>query len=111
MAMSYRNGVSLGRIGVREIYAAMTKRERLLFWLAIVNFFTFVAIAMCLGGDALNGTARDGHYYLMQHGVYTEVSRPVFLYSALHALSVIITTLLAVVVQFRARFRARNEAG
>jgi hypothetical protein len=86
----------------------MTSRERVVVWIAVVNFVAFVAIAVPLGGDALNGGTRDGHYYLMQHGIYTEVSRPVFIYSAIHTLSLLVTSLLGLVVALRARFRARD---
>jgi hypothetical protein len=88
--MSYRERVPLGRPSLSEVYGAMARRERRLWFLALVNFLVFVAVAVPLGGDALNGTVRDGHYYLMQHGRYTEVSRPVFIYSAIHTLSLFV---------------------
>ena len=86
----------------------MKPRERFLFWLAIVNFFVFAAVAVALGGDAINGTSRDGHYYLMHHGIYTEVSRAVFIYSTLHTLSLFITHPMAIVVAIKAWSRARQ---
>ena len=86
----------------------MTHGERLLFWTAIVNFFVFVAIAVALGGDAFNGTASDGHYYLMEHGIYTEVSRAIFIYSTIHALSLFVTHPLGIAAALRARSRARR---
>ena len=103
--MSYRDRVPLGRPSLTEVYGTMTHGERAWFWIAIVNFVVFVAIAVPLGGDALNGTARDGHYYLMQHGIYTEVSRPIFIYSTIHTLSLFVTHPLVIVVWLRARFR------
>lgn len=106
--MSYRDSVPLGRPSMREVYGAMTHGERVLFWIAIVNFVVFVAIAVPLGGDALNGMSRDGHYYLMQHGTYTEVSRPVFIYSTIHALSLFVTQPVGVVAALRARCRVRD---
>ena len=58
-----------------------TKIERVLPYLALlaivvgfINFFWFFAESAALGGDALNGYARDGHYYVASHGSYTEVS-------------------------------------
>lgn len=86
----------------------MTPRERIFMWFAIVNFGLFAAIAVSIGGDALNGTVRNSHYYLAQHGTYTEVSRAVFLYSAVHALSVFLTMAIAAVIGVMARFRARD---
>jgi hypothetical protein len=59
--------------------------------LAFVNFFSFIFIDLYLGGDALNGYARDGHYFLCSHGRYTEVGRAVWTYSYWHAISVFIT--------------------
>lgn len=106
--MRYRDNLLSARTSVVEVYRAMTHPERVLFWIAILNFVVFVAIAVPLGGDALNGTARGGHYYLMQHGIYTEVSRPIFIYSAIHALSLFVTTPVGLVVGLRGRFRARN---
>jgi hypothetical protein len=55
----------------------------------VVNFVAFVVIAENLGGDALNGKVEDGRYYLMRHGVYTEVTCAVWTYSNIHAISAI----------------------
>ena len=73
----------------------MSRRAKLIFIpvfiLALVNFFAFFFIDLYLGGDALNGYARDGHYFLCSHGRYTEVSDAVWTYSRWHAISVIVT--------------------
>ena len=73
----------------------MSRRAKLIFIpvfiLAFVNFFVFIFVDIYLGGDALNGYARDGHYFLCSHGRYTEVSQTVWTYSHWHAISVIIT--------------------
>ena len=57
----------------------------------VINFILFVAGSFYLGGDALNGYQRDGHYFLGMHsnGPFTEVSRSVFLYSEWHGLLLI----------------------
>ena len=94
---------------MRDVYRAMTTVERFLFWLSILNFVVFAAIAVSLGGDALNGTLRDGHYFLMEHGTYTEVGRPVFIDSTLHTLSLFITQPTGIVVAMIARFRAQER--
>ena len=107
--MSYRDRVQLGRPSAREIYGAMTQVERILFWTAIVNFIVFVGVAVPLGGDAINGTARDGYYYLMQHGVYTKVSKSIFIYSTIHTLTLLVTHPVGFVVAIRARFRLRKQ--
>ncbi len=63
----------------------------ILFGAALINFFAFVIIAILLGGDAINGMVKDGHYYLASHGRYTEVTESVFNYSRHHAYSVFVT--------------------
>jgi hypothetical protein len=59
------------------------------------NFFWFFAESVALGGDGLNGYAREGHYYVGSHGSYTEVSRAAWTWSRLHGASVFITHPLA----------------
>jgi hypothetical protein len=63
----------------------------ILLGIAIVNFLAFIIVAAFLGGDAVNGMMKDGHYYLAQHGRYTEVPRAVFDYSRHHVYSLIVT--------------------
>jgi hypothetical protein len=62
-----------------------------LFIAAMLNFLVFWLLALHLGGDALNGKAEAGHYFLMSHGDYTEVSEEVFNYSRWHAYSLWVT--------------------
>jgi hypothetical protein len=71
------------RVGIRYVPG-----QRLLFVLVtgwIVNFVAFVLIAAAIGGDALNGYAQHGRYFLRAHGHETEVSWAVFTYSKWHA--------------------------
>jgi len=44
-----------------------------LLLVAAVNFTAFFVAALALGGDAINGKAEGGRYYLSHHGKYTEV--------------------------------------
>ena len=53
-------------------------------------------MGVLIGGDALNGTVENGQYYLGGGGKHTEVNWFVFTYSKLHAISVLITHLLAI---------------
>ena len=106
--MSYRTKPSLERPTLSQLHFAMTRSERLLFWIAILNFGAFIIMTLVLGGDAINGTAANGHYYLMSHGKYTEVGRGLFEYSIVHALSQIVTMPVAAVVLIRARLRWSN---
>jgi hypothetical protein len=74
--------------------------------LAVVNFIAFVATALYLGGDAINGTARAGHYFLGLHGngPFTEVSHAIFTYSLWHTYSVILSILLVMAAAAWRRF-------
>jgi hypothetical protein len=59
--------------------------------LAFVNFFWFIAESAALGGDALSGYARGGHYYVASHGAVTEVSERTWAWSQIHGVSLFIT--------------------
>jgi hypothetical protein len=41
----------------------------ILFWLALANFSAFFVVGLFLGGVAFNGKVKDGHYFLMSHGL------------------------------------------
>jgi len=76
------------------------KACQIIFQIAIINFLLFVFIAIMIGGDAVNGHAENGHYYLANHGQLTEVNYFVFMYSKLHAYSIFITHPLAMLAGF-----------
>lgn len=61
-----------------------------IFYSAIANFLIFFVIGVFIG-DALNGKIEEGHYYLSNHGNLLEVNYVVFMYSKLHALSMLVT--------------------
>ncbi len=61
--------------------------------ITVINFLLFFLISLIIGGGAINGKVLDGHYYLYDHGEYTEVSHFVYSYSVIHFYSVIIVTL------------------
>jgi hypothetical protein len=78
-------------------YTANHFRDYLAIFLVIgwlLNFVAFVVVAERLGGNALNGKIEDGHYFLGNHGNYTEVSYDVFFYSKIHTIFFITTHLL-----------------
>jgi len=59
----------------------MTASRRWLPWLAVATivtavclFFAFFVSSGLLHGDALNGHVVNGHYFVANHGAYTEVS-------------------------------------
>ncbi len=51
------------------------------------NFLWVLGANDKYGGGALNGFVRNGHYYLAQHGSYTEVSRAIWEDIRLHELA------------------------
>jgi hypothetical protein len=63
--------------------------------IALLNFLVFMAVALYLGGDAVNGKIANGHFFLGSHGRYTEVSETLFTYSKWHTYSVVLTHSLA----------------
>lgn len=74
--------------------------------IAVVNFFAFVSIATYLGGDAINGYVKDGHYFIAAHGHAYEVSRTVFVYSKWHAIITIATFLILISLSTTLKRRA-----
>ncbi len=62
--------------------------------LGLLNFAAYTVGYACVGGDAINGHVRiepdSGvmHYFMIRSGVYKEVDRGLWLYSATHATSV-----------------------
>jgi Ca2+/Na+ antiporter len=63
--------------------------------IGFANFVAFVVIAERIGGDALTGYHTPGHWYLKHKGQFVEVTQKVFQYSQIHALSTIITHIIA----------------
>jgi hypothetical protein len=68
-----------------------------IFFAGVANFAVFFVVAIVIGGDAVNGCARNGHYFVASHGRYTEVSRTVFNYSRWHVYSVFVTQTAAII--------------
>jgi hypothetical protein len=82
----------------------VTRVRSWLPWIALAavvigfaNFFWFMIESTRLGGDALNGFVRDGHYFVTSHGSATEVDRATYEWSRFHAVSVFVTHPLALV--------------
>ena len=59
--------------------------------IALGNFLVFFAVAVVIGGDAVNGHAEAGRFFLASHGKLTETTQAVFTYSRLHVYSLWIT--------------------
>lgn len=69
----------------------------ILIGIATLNFIAFFIVAICVGGDAINGKTEGGHYFVADHGKLTEVSRALWIYSRIHACSVMVTYPVAIV--------------
>ena len=69
----------------------------------LTNFAVFFTAALVLGGDAINGKAEGGRYFLANHGKLTEVSREVYDYSRYHAISLFITHPIAFLEAWRGK--------
>jgi hypothetical protein len=66
--------------------------------LGVVNFLLFWIIALSLGGDAYSGKIEDGRYFFKSNHRdprYTEVTKAVWTYSKVHAISVWVTVPMA----------------
>jgi hypothetical protein len=104
--MSYRPKFRLGRPTFRETLGAMTRGERLVFWVNVGNWAVLILQNMYLGGDALHGFVRNGRYFVGEHLHYHEVGRTTFILSAVQCLSLIISNILSGIFMFRAERRA-----
>ncbi|HEY4943729.1 MAG TPA: hypothetical protein VII56_20040 [Rhizomicrobium sp.] len=79
--------------------------------LGLANFFAFMVGTLVLGGDAVNGHAANGHYFLDDKGHLTEVSRAVFLYSKWHVYSLFVTHPIAALCTGLLLVRSRRRFG
>ncbi len=80
----------------------MDRRTRICIWiivLGLANFLAYTVTYLDLGGDAMNGYVRlDAgsdppvkRYFLVERGRSVEVSRGVWIYSAVHSISIWVT--------------------
>ena len=85
-----------------ELSRKITRRTKICAWiifLGLTNFLAYTVVYLALGGDAMNGYVRTEsvgertvrRYYLVAHGDKLEVSRGVWIYSAVHSTSIWIT--------------------
>lgn len=59
--------------------------------IGIGNLFLYLLITPMIGGSAASGRVRNGHYYLGEHGRYTEVSARTYAFNRLHGQSLVFT--------------------
>ena len=81
----------------------MTRRTKVCIWIIIiglVNFLAYTVVYDFIGGEAVNGDVRAEtlagggralRYYLVDSGRETRVGRGVWIYSAVHSISIWIT--------------------
>ncbi|MDE2462777.1 MAG: hypothetical protein KGO02_03560 [Alphaproteobacteria bacterium] len=81
-----------------------------LYALAVLaNLLVFSSVALYLGGDAINGYAKTGHYFLCLYGKCHEVSVTLYRYSLWHALSVILSFALLLLLLGVQRWCANKQ--
>lgn len=91
-------------------HPALYKTHTAFLAAAMINFLVFVAVAYHLRGDALSGRVQAGQYFLGYKGSYTEVSKQVFEYSRVHALSVVVTFPLTIFTGFLGTLKKLGRA-
>lgn len=79
---------------MRRVFAALAV---VLALIGIANIVTFVAFTLYLGGSPLSGYARDGHYYVTDHGHVREVTAAQWRWSRRQMRSLIVTVPLTMV--------------
>ncbi len=81
--------------------------------IAIPNFLLFMIITQNQGGSALNGKVENGHYYLGEHGQYTEVSQAVYSLNRVYEIITLsafgVTFLIGVIYSLFQKFRGRDQ--
>lgn len=87
----------------------MSNGERWLYLGAFANFLLFLGISLWLGGDAAQGRAAGGEYWLGYKGRQWPVSAFVYHFSALHMMSLFFTHPLGMFVAWRARRRVNDQ--
>lgn len=81
-------------------FQSYSRRAKLVLYptvaLAVMNVVAFIIGLLYLGGDALNGYAHAGHYFICAHTHCVETSRALWRYSYWHTLAALGGILLVV---------------
>lgn len=88
MYLSYAIVAVIDFLALVSLVYSIVRRKAVdvVFSLGFLGFLVFMTSDIILGGSAFNNAAtnyelyQEGHYYLMSHGNYTEVSYDVFKY-------------------------------
>jgi hypothetical protein len=84
----------------------------LIVYLGMLNFMLFFLSILLFGGNALNGKAEAGHYFLGDHGYYVEVIYPVYLLNRLWSILTLVTwplVILAGVAAWGVNHNSKND--
>jgi hypothetical protein len=79
-----------------------------------LNYGIWLKESLDLGGNALSGDVRDGHYYVANKGQYVEVTPEEWEHSRVHTLSIFVTqplTLISLGYLVWTAARRRRSAG
>ena len=107
--MGYRGHFSTdGCVTWDDRWAHLTRAERVMLVVGLLNFVALFALSMWLGGDAASGKIEDGRYFVGNRGRYHEVSAGVYHASLLHVRSMLITFPLLIYASFRGQLRAER---
>jgi hypothetical protein len=90
-------------------WSELHRLTRLLVVLAVADFLLFAVVTVAIGGDAASGAVRDGHYFVSNHGVLTEVARATWLVSRVQGLTLWVLGPGAVVAMAVDSYRRREE--
>lgn len=69
-------------------------------YIAFANFFLFMIMSIVIGGDALSSFAKDGEYFVSDHGKYTQVDIFTWYLSRTLGLGVLVFIPLAITLKF-----------
>lgn len=84
-------------------FSKFSRTAQVFVVIALINFFSFLAVTLVLGGGALNGHVEAGHYFLSSHGKLTETTEQIFRYSQIHGASLFITHPLGIIFEWLGR--------
>ena len=78
--------------------------KKIVGYLTLINFLSFIVGVCYFGGDALNGKEENGHFFLANHGKFIEVTEGIFNYSKFHGLSVFLSIGLVMIIHYAGKY-------
>jgi hypothetical protein len=89
----------------------MTRPEKFISSIALMNFLALITASIWLGGNALQGKVEDGRYWIGEDNKLREVSAGTYWFSLLHVGSVFLTHPMGMFAGWRGHRRAKNARG